>query len=231
MCGHVLPGEPAARHGTEQAVAGQVTPDGIAADAARGAARGPQVVERAAGGAADAAACVDVQAALRVEERAGHAHGVPGRLKSRDRLVQVTGTAAEGPRQGLAALATAQRPGGLGLAEIGKAARECELPYATIALATLSGINPFIANVMGYAIGLAIGLSLNSRITFNKRKASLVRYLLAFAGAFALNLATVYVAIHAMGVPEVIGSLAGMPIYTIAFFLLCEHWVFRKVAA
>lgn len=102
---------------------------------------------------------------------------------------------------------------------------------ATIALATLSGINPFIANVMGYAIGLAIGLSLNSRITFNKRKASLVRYLLAFAGAFALNLATVYVAIHAMGVPEVIGSLAGMPIYTIAFFLLCEHWVFRKVAA
>lgn len=101
---------------------------------------------------------------------------------------------------------------------------------AVIAGAALLGASPMVANVVGYAIGLLVSYVLNSRYTFGHRgggRSHLPRYMVAFLVAFAANLTAVAAAV-ALGLPAALASVAGVPVYVVLFFLLCQFWVFGK---
>lgn len=104
---------------------------------------------------------------------------------------------------------------------------------SAILVAGALGTGAVLANVIGYGLGLIVSFTLNSRITFRGRKvdgATAARFLAAFAVAFGVNLGVVMAAGHIDWMPGAIASLAGTPAYVVLFFLLCEHWVFRRPA-
>lgn len=102
---------------------------------------------------------------------------------------------------------------------------------SAILIAGALGTSAVIANVIGYGLGLIVSFTLNSRITFRGRKAdwtTVLRFLIAFAVAFGVNIGLVIGAEHIQFLPKAVASLAGTPLYVVLFFLLCEHWVFRR---
>lgn len=102
-----------------------------------------------------------------------------------------------------------------------------------IVLCGVLGLGPIAANLVGYTGGLLLSFTLNSRITFRNRSRdprTVLRFLGAFAVAFASNLAVVSLAAKWLASFPILASLAGTPVYTACFFLLCEKWVFQATA-
>lgn len=101
---------------------------------------------------------------------------------------------------------------------------------AIIVIAGLLGTSPFLANLLGYGAGLLVSFTLNSRVTFHSRAVdhqTVMRFLLAFGVAFAINLLVVKVVVDLFAEHKLLTSLAGTPLYVVVFYLLCEYWVFR----
>lgn len=101
---------------------------------------------------------------------------------------------------------------------------------SVILIAGLLGANPLLANVFGYGTGLIVSFTLNSRLTFQGRavnRFTLIRFLVTFAIAFSVNLVVVYFTTSILGYHGLIASLAGAPLFTGIFYLLCEYWVFK----
>lgn len=99
-----------------------------------------------------------------------------------------------------------------------------------IMIARILGADVVVANIVGYSAGLCVSFSLNSRITFQRRyinRYTVIRFLAAFAVSFLLNIALVLTVSDVLGQRGLLASLAGVPVFTIAFYLLCEYWVFR----
>lgn len=87
-----------------------------------------------------------------------------------------------------------------------------------------------LANITGYAIGLLQSFVLNRNWTFRSQERilpSLARFLVVFAVAYSLNLALV-LALRRAGVDQAIAHAAGMPVYTLVFFLLSRWFVFNR---
>ena len=102
---------------------------------------------------------------------------------------------------------------------------------AIIVLAGLLGAGPLLANLLGYGAGLLVSFTLNSRVTFHSRavdRHTVMRFLSAFGVAFAINLLAVKVVADLFTTHRLLTSLAGTPLYVVAFYLLCEYWVFRR---
>jgi putative flippase GtrA len=99
--------------------------------------------------------------------------------------------------------------------------------YALMSINT----NPYLANAVGYACGMAMSFTLNRRWTFRSSQRpslSLVgRFLAAMGCAYLANLATLHVSIRA-GASPYVAQLLGMPVYTLCFFLVSKFFVFRK---
>lgn len=98
-----------------------------------------------------------------------------------------------------------------------------------IVFAGLAGAGAILANVLGYAAGLLVSFTLNSRVTFHARtvdRYTVARFLCAFAISFAANLIVVRIAERLLEDHKLLASLAGTPLYTVMFYLLCEYWVF-----
>jgi putative flippase GtrA len=88
------------------------------------------------------------------------------------------------------------------------------------------------ANALGYAAGLALSFTLNSRWTFAYRGArapAAFKFVLVALLAYALNLLTVLLAIR-VGVNDYLAQALGIPPYTLASYLLSKHLVFRTQA-
>lgn len=101
---------------------------------------------------------------------------------------------------------------------------------SVIAIAHVLGASPVLANVFGYGTGLLVSFSLNSRITFQRRivdRYTVARFLGAFIAAFLVNMAVVLAVTDVLMKRGLLASLAGVPLYTIVFYVLCEYWVFR----
>lgn len=102
-----------------------------------------------------------------------------------------------------------------------------------IVLCGMHGLDPIAANIVGYAGGLLLSFTLNSRVTFRNRSRdhrTIARFLVAFAVSFAINLAIVALLTAWLAPPRILTSLAGMPAYIVCFFLLCERWVFQTTS-
>ena len=97
----------------------------------------------------------------------------------------------------------------------------------------LLGLGDVLANFCGYVIGLSFSFVVNRSWTFRHSGAvlpALVRFLAVFAVAYALNLATVLLAIHAFEVNAYLAHAIGVVPYTLFFFLGSRYYAFRANA-
>lgn len=104
--------------------------------------------------------------------------------------------------------------------------------YAVIYLCMLGfGWTPVASNVAGYAVGLCCSFLLNRRLTFRSQGAAhrdALRFLVAFAIAYLLNLAVLLASIHLFAVPPVWAQLIAGVAYTSVFFVLSKLYVFAR---
>jgi putative flippase GtrA len=101
--------------------------------------------------------------------------------------------------------------------------------YSIILGALALGLDTVPANILGYAAGVLAGFMMNSGWTFSFNGPvvpALARYLLAFIAAWSLNIAIV-LSLEAVAVSPYLAHAAGVPVYTVAFYLLSRHFVFR----
>ncbi len=90
---------------------------------------------------------------------------------------------------------------------------------------------PVIANVVGYAIGLAVSFVLNRAWTFSSSRPVahvLPKYLLVAAIAYLLNLGAVIATISYFSVNPYLAQLLGVGIYTVCMFFGCRWFVFAS---
>lgn len=89
---------------------------------------------------------------------------------------------------------------------------------------------PYLANATGYAVGLCVSFTLNRRWTFRspgRIGGDAGRFLLAFAAAYALNLAVLRVSVADFGLSPWLAQPMAMAAYTMSFFTLSKVFVFR----
>ena len=111
------------------------------------------------------------------------------------------------------------------------------LANTTAGLATIFAAKYFInlgdvsANFLGYGLGLILGFALNASWTFLYQGSYLLAfglYLLAFGMSYAVNLGIVLLLIHGFGFNSYLAQAAGVPFYTVCFFVICQLVVFRQ---
>jgi putative flippase GtrA len=97
----------------------------------------------------------------------------------------------------------------------------------------LFGIDPYLANIAGYAAGLTLSFFLNRSWTFrgNSDRWPVVKYLLAFAAAYAANLAILALGISIAPNAAYFIQFAAISGYSILFFFLCRYYVFSSPQA
>jgi putative flippase GtrA len=103
--------------------------------------------------------------------------------------------------------------------------------FAVIFLLMALGARPVVANVAGYAVGLALSFMLSRRFVFSgtgSLHGEAGRFLVAFAIAFAANLATLQILIDRLNTDPVVAQILSAGTYTIAMFLLSRWFVFRQ---
>lgn len=91
------------------------------------------------------------------------------------------------------------------------------------------GAGAAVANLAGYAVGLAISFGLNRSWTFrsNGRSAhQLPRFVLVTILSYAANLCAVLLATAQAGIDPYAAQLLGAPVYTLASFFGCRWFVF-----
>jgi putative flippase GtrA len=104
------------------------------------------------------------------------------------------------------------------------------ISFSVIALATYSGINPFLSNGGGYAAGLLSSFFLNKLFTFNARgqEGTLVPFLVSFGICYLANLIVLYAALPLAHIQRLLPHLLGMLAYNVSFFTLMRLWVFKN---
>lgn len=86
------------------------------------------------------------------------------------------------------------------------------------------------SNAVGYSVGLLVSFVLNSRWTFAYRgplSPALAKFLLVALVAYGMNLLTVMVTIHYIGLNDYIAQALGIPPYTLTSYLASKYLVFR----
>lgn len=101
---------------------------------------------------------------------------------------------------------------------------------AVIYALMLIQLNAYIANLIGYSVGLVISFTLNRRWTFRSRTNSPLktagRFLIAVLFSYLANIVVVHLLLT-MNVSPYLAQVAGMPVYTVCFFVLSKFFVFK----
>ncbi len=101
-----------------------------------------------------------------------------------------------------------------------------------VALKSLFGVGDVPANIGGYALGLASSFLLNRRWTFahsDRMLPALLRFVSVFLVSYLINLA-VLLGLIRLGLNHYLAHLAGMPPYSVTFYLGCRYFAFRPAA-
>jgi putative flippase GtrA len=105
------------------------------------------------------------------------------------------------------------------------------LSLSIIFLSKAMGIGDVLANLTGYVFGLLLSFQLNKNWTFcfskNRQAWLFIRFLAAFAVAWAVNAAVLRYLLTTVGLNSYLAQLGSMPVYTIVFYLLSALFVFR----
>jgi putative flippase GtrA len=87
-----------------------------------------------------------------------------------------------------------------------------------------------VANALGYGVGVLSSFVLNRQWTFQDTGSigpTMARFLLAFAAAYGLNLASVLLLIEPFQVNSYLAQAFGIIPYTTGFYVLSRYMVFR----
>lgn len=98
----------------------------------------------------------------------------------------------------------------------------------------LAGLSPEASNAAGYGISLMVSYLLNRHYTFNSRGAQrgeVMRFLAAFAVAYALNFVTLVLLVRVAGAHEGVSQIVSGAIYVIASYFMNKFFVFRAQRA
>lgn len=90
-------------------------------------------------------------------------------------------------------------------------------------------IDPVLANVAGYSVGLTISFLLNRSWTFNAGRtdtSQILKYAIAFLVSFFLNIALLKIFSSNMGFGIYFSQFIAVGTYSISMFLLCRFFVF-----
>jgi putative flippase GtrA len=92
-----------------------------------------------------------------------------------------------------------------------------------------AGAMPVVANIVGYAIGVALSFALNSRFTFKTAatRHTAIRFLIVVLISYLANLATMVSVLHLTHAPY-FAQLCGIPVYVIVGFLGNRYWAMRE---
>lgn len=94
------------------------------------------------------------------------------------------------------------------------------------------GCSPELANAIGYVIALCVAFYLNRFFVFagaDSSMSSILRFFAAFAAAFLLNQAVLIVFFRIFLVPAEIAQAFAMIVYSVTFYLLNKHFVFKAL--
>jgi hypothetical protein len=104
--------------------------------------------------------------------------------------------------------------------------------FSVLLTALWLGFGDLQANLAGYAVGLLLGFVANRQWTFSVegkvRFAEIGRYLIGFGFAWSLNFAVVVVGIRAGYAGSPLIHLAGIAVYSVAFYFLSQRFVFGR---
>ncbi|MDY0021419.1 GtrA family protein [Arenimonas caeni] len=95
------------------------------------------------------------------------------------------------------------------------------------------GLGLFAANAASYAVGLTVAYGLNLAFVFRGSRHSggaLARFLAGFAAAYAVNLGVLALAHGQAGLRAELAQVAAMAAYTVSFYLINRHFVWRRTA-
>lgn len=104
------------------------------------------------------------------------------------------------------------------------------LGYAIILTAMALGAGDYLANALGYGLGLSVAYLLHRRFTFGQSwgadRTEAIRFAVTAALSFGVNLAVLRAAREAGYIGHPLAQLAAMGAYSVSFFLLARSWVF-----
>lgn len=104
--------------------------------------------------------------------------------------------------------------------------------YAIILAAMLLGANDYLANALGYGLGLSAAYLLHRRFTFGLpgpgNRGEALRFALTALFSFCVNLAVLRAAREAGYVGNPLAQLAAMGAYSVSFFVISKSWVFLE---
>ena len=104
------------------------------------------------------------------------------------------------------------------------------LGLGTIWIASRLGAGPYLANVIGYAVGLTNSFVMNRAITFRARAGApgaSLRFLATFAVAYMVNLGVLSIGLAIDETRAFLWQIVAMCVYTGVFFVLSKWFVFR----
>jgi putative flippase GtrA len=88
-------------------------------------------------------------------------------------------------------------------------------------------LNPFLANAIGYSVGIVLSFVLNGRLTFSHRSLTndmFVRFLVVCLVAYLANVVTVSLT---LGYNKYAAQIFGMIVYTAVNFIGCRTFAFE----
>lgn len=103
------------------------------------------------------------------------------------------------------------------------------ITFIVILILTLSNINLFISNFIGYALGIAVSFILNSIFTFEKTIAfsNAARFLGVSLICYGANLAVLFVSSSILLIQPIICQVIGMIFYTVCGYVLNKKFTFK----
>jgi putative flippase GtrA len=135
-----------------------------------------------------------------------------------------------------------RRPPQASLAEVGRIVRfvvvglfNTLVGYAFILLALFAGLGDYLANALGFLVGLPVAYLLHRTFTFRasepNHRSEATRYTLAFSSAYAVNIAVVAIG-RELGFRESpFVQFLAITVYAALFYVLNRLFVFREVAS
>jgi putative flippase GtrA len=91
------------------------------------------------------------------------------------------------------------------------------------------GLPPFLANLLGYTVGLLLGFFVSKKIVFRSKghvNKEAVRYISAFLFSWLLNILILQAALQTMQWNSYLAQVFGAVAYTVAMYLLSRWFVF-----
>ncbi|AMO24608.1 hypothetical protein UC35_19440 [Ramlibacter tataouinensis] len=98
-----------------------------------------------------------------------------------------------------------------------------------ILLLAWQGVDPYLANILGYVTGTLLSFALNARWTFGSRMSAdhLARFLLVIVAAYVINLLVLALTLG-LGWGALASQLPAMVCFTVANFLGQRYFTFRE---